>query len=71
LQWNYEARHGKGPMDGVGGTIKRVVYGLVKSRHINTAEEFANEASKSVPSIKSIYLSQEDEIIEQALSKQL
>ena len=53
-------------MDGVGGTIKQVVYGLVKSRHINinTAEEFAGEASKGVPSIKSLYLSQEDEIIE-------
>ena len=30
LQWNYnEAHHGKGLMGGVGGTIKRVVYGLV------------------------------------------
>ena len=30
LQWNYnEAHRGKGLMDGVGGTIKRVVYGLV------------------------------------------
>ena len=28
LQWNYnEAHHGKGPMDGFGGTIKWVVYG--------------------------------------------
>ena len=39
-------------MDGVGGTIKRVVYGLVKSGHINinTAEESAAEASEGVPS---------------------
>ena len=67
LQWNY----GKGPMDGVGGTIKRVVYGLVKFRHItiNTAEEFAAEASKSVPSIKSLFLSQEDKIIEPSFVK--
>ena len=28
LQWNYnKAHHGKGPMDGVGGTIKLVAYG--------------------------------------------
>ena len=53
-------------MDDVGDTIKRVVYGLLKSRHINinTAEEFAAETSKGVPSIKSLYLSQEDEITE-------
>ena len=53
-------------MDSVGGTIKWVVYGLVKSRHINisTAEGFAAEASKCVPSIKSLFLSQEDKIIE-------
>ena len=72
LQWNYnEDHHGKGPMDGVGGTIKRVVYALVKSRHINinTAEEFAVEASKGVPSIKSLYLSQEDDIIEPSFVK--
>ena len=52
LQWNYnEAHHDKGPIDGVGGPIKPVVYGLVKPRHINikTAEEFAAEASKGVP----------------------
>ena len=53
-------------MDGVGSTIKRVFYGLVKSRriNINTVKEFAAEASKGVPLIKSLYLSQEDEIIE-------
>ena len=54
LQWNYnEAHQGKGPMDGVQGTIKLVVYGLVKSRHINinTAEEFAENA----PAIKGTF----------------
>ena len=72
LQWNYnEEHHGKGPMDVVGGTIKQVVYGLVKSRHINinTAEEFTAEGSQGVPSIKSLYLSQEDEIIESSFVK--
>ena len=56
-------------MDGV-GTIKQVVYGLIKSRHINinTAKEFAAKASKGVPSIKSLYLSQ-DEITEPSFVK--
>ena len=72
LQWNYnEVHHNKGPMDRVEGRIKRVDYGLVKSRHINinTAEQFAAEASKSVSSIKSLYSSQEDEIIQPSFVK--
>ena len=66
LHYN-EAHHGKGPMNGVGGTIKRVIFGLVKSNKItiNTAEEFAAEASVAMTSIQSIYLSRDDELIEQ------
>ena len=58
-------------MDGVGGAIKKVVLGLVKSNKImiNTAEEFATETSKAVPSIQSIYLSQDDEIIQPSFAK--
>ena len=51
LEWHYnEAHHGKGPMDGVGGTIKRVVFELVKSHKItiNIAAESATEDSKAV-----------------------
>ena len=46
--------------------IKREVFGLVKSNKItiNSAEEFAREASRAVPLIKPIYDSQDDEIIE-------
>ena len=53
-------------MDGVGGTIKRVVFTHVKSRKvvINSPEEFAIEAGKAVPSIRCIFLSEEHEIIE-------
>ena len=72
LEWHYnETHHGQSPMDGVGGTIKRVAFGFVKSSKItiNTAEEFATEASKAVPSIQSIYLSQDDEIIEPSFVK--
>ena len=41
-----EQHHGKGLRDGVNGTIKRVVFGLVKSNKItiNTVKEFAMEA---------------------------
>ena len=72
LEWHYnETNHGKGPMDDVCETIKRMVFRLVKSNKItiNAAEEFATEASKAVPSIKSIYLSQDDEIIEPSFFK--
>ena len=58
-------------MDGVGRTIKRVVFGFVKSNKITikTAEEFETEAPKAVPLIQSIYLSQDDEIIEPSFVK--
>ena len=72
LKWHYnETHHRKGPMDGVGRTIKRVVFGLVKLNKftINTAEEFATEVSKTVSSIQSVYLSQDDEIIEPSFVK--
>ena len=66
-----EQHHGKGPRDGVNGTIKRVVFGLVKSNKItiNTLKEFAMEAWKAVQSIQSIYLSQYDEIMELSFVK--
>ena len=49
-----ETLHGKCPMDGVGGTMKRVVFDLVKSNKItiNSAEEFEREALRTVLSIK-------------------
>ena len=72
LEWHYnKAHHGKGPMNGVGGTIKGAVFGLVKSSKItiHTEEEFATEASKVVLFIQSICLSQNDEIIEPSFVK--
>ena len=69
-EWHYnETHHGKGPIDAVGGTIKRVVFGLMKFKKItiNTAEEL--EASKAVPLIQLIYLSQDDEIFEPSFVK--
>ena len=72
LEWHYsEVYYEKDPIDGVGGTIKRVVFGLVKSNKItiSTAEEFAMEASKTVSSIQSIYLFQDDEMIQPSFVK--
>ena len=71
-EWHYnEAHDGKGCMDSVGGTIKRVVLRLVKSNKItiNTVKKFAKKASKTVPSIQSIYPSQDDEIMKPSFVK--
>ena len=72
LEWHYnEANYGKGPMDNAGGTMKRVVFRLLKSNKItiNTAEELATEVSKAVPSIQPVYVSQYDEVIEPSFVK--
>ena len=62
IEWHYnESHHGKGPMDGVGGTVKNVVFRNVKSGKavINSPEEFANYAAELMPSISSLYLPME------------
>ena len=59
IEWHYnEAHHGKGPMDGIGGTIKNVVYRRVMAGDlvINTPEEFATKADELSHSIKCLYL---------------
>ena len=48
IEWHYnEAHHGKGPMDGIGGTVKNLVYRKVFSGDvvINTPKEFADFAN--------------------------
>ena len=56
-----ERRHGKRPMDGVGGTIKKQVYRDVMSNKcvIKSAEEFSNHA-KVVNGMTSFYLPEAD-----------
>ena len=57
VKWHYnEAHNEKVSIVGVGETIKRVVFGLVKSNRITikTAEEFAVEVPKAVLSIMKI-----------------
>ena len=54
LLWFYnECHHGKIPMDGVGGTVKNVVFRKVKSDQvvINSPQELSEAAKSFVPSI--------------------
>ena len=67
LSWCYNERHhGKGPMDGVGGTIKNVIFRKVKSGHavVYTPNQFADVTLKFVPSITTVYLPCTEEITE-------
>ena len=66
LCWFYNERHhGKGPMDGVGGTIKNVIFRKVKSGQImvHTSKEFSDAAMEFVPSIITVYLPRSNEIV--------
>ena len=57
-QWHYnEAHHGKGPMDGIGGTIKNMIFRQVKAGKviINSAEDFYNAANQFYPSITTLF----------------
>ena len=63
LTWNYnEQSHGKGLMDGVGGTVKNIIFRKVKSGFvtIDSPFEFHQAILKFVPSIKSVYLPDTD-----------
>ena len=67
LIWNYNEKiHGKGPMDGVGGTVKNIIFRKVKSGFItiNTPLEFHQAVLKFVPSIHSVYLVDADVLSE-------
>ena len=67
IAWFYNERHhGKGPMDGVGGTLKNKVFRDVKSGkiQITSAESFANYAEATIDGIKSLYLP-EDEVFDE------
>ena len=59
IEWHYnEAHHGKGPMDGIGSTLKNVVFRKVLSQDlvINTPEEFARQAGELCKGVKCLYL---------------
>ena len=59
MTWCYNERHyGKGPMGGIGGTIKNKVFRDVKSgkTQIIDAESFAKYGDNTINGIKSLYL---------------
>ena len=67
MSWFYNERnHEKGPMNGVGGTLKNVIFRKVKYGQVvvYTPEEFANFTNEFVPSVLTIYLPKEEEIKE-------
>ena len=68
LSWFYNKRHhGKGPMDGIGGTLKNAVYRGVKlgKAIVNDAKEFAEYANKTIKGISSLYMVSDDVVVEQ------
>jgi hypothetical protein len=68
-RWNYfEAGHGKGPCDGLGGTTKRLADQAIKQGKvvIQDANDFYNWASQSSKGIKFVYVSQDTTKAKQA-----
>ena len=63
FEWRYEAHHGNGPMDGVGGAVKSIMFKGMKSilsrLLIKTPNQFPEAADKLV-TIDCLYLPQHD-----------
>lgn len=60
--WSFFATtHEKGPVDGMGGLIKRRIYQEVKSRNVvvNSANEFYNSVMKIIPGVKMLFVSRD------------
>lgn len=58
--WNFFATsHGKGAVNGVGGTLKRTVWQMVKSQHviINLPYEFFQYAKQNVKGVTILFTS--------------
>ena len=67
LMWLYNERHhGKDPMDGVGGTVKNLIFRKVKSGQvvIYSTQEFSEAVKTLVPAIDVVYLPENENIIE-------
>ena len=63
MDWSFfGTAHGKGPVDGVGGTVKRTVWRRILQRRaiINSAEEFAGVARECCPNIRILFVSKKD-----------
>lgn len=63
LDWSFFATaHGKGPIDGIGGTVKRAVWRRVLQGNvvISSAKEFYECAKHACPNINVLFLSSDD-----------
>ncbi|GFS25427.1 (S)-beta-bisabolene synthase [Elysia marginata] len=63
VDWTFfGTAHGKGPIDGVGGTVKRAVWRRILRRQvvINHAKDFADVAATACPNINVIFVPQEE-----------
>ena len=58
----FATSHGKGAVDGIGGTVKRQVRSQIMSRKetVSRAEDFATVAQKVCPNISVMYISKEE-----------
>ena len=54
--------HGKGVVDGIGGTVKRTVWRHVRSEgcHITTPQEYADKAKKLCPNIQVEFIAKDE-----------
>ncbi|KAK3931114.1 ARL14 effector protein [Frankliniella fusca] len=61
-EWHYFATsHGKGPCDGLGGTLKRQAYlASIRNQLIRTPQEFCNWAEKNIENIKVKFVTSEE-----------
>lgn len=63
IKWNFFAiSHGKGPLDGIGGTLKRVVFDQVKRRRcqVTDAATFVEAAKQSGTTVNVFHLTESD-----------
>ena len=62
IEWNYfEENHGKGVVDGIGGTVKHAVYSHVLTNRvvIKCPKQFAEYANEILPKITVQYVENE------------
>ena len=62
ISWNYFATSdGKGPVDGIGGSVKRYVWGKVKSRmHMVYDSKSFSKASEGMQHVTSVNITKEE-----------
>lgn len=64
LVWHYFATsYGKGAVDGIGGTVKRMVWKAISTRKVavvNDAKTFADVAAKLCKSVKVTFICSEE-----------